>query len=79
MSRDAPHRAFFVRSQRNLLRLETMITLDHPVGQGVARSQNDTGPYRLVAEAFDTTHNIILLYPMKALNRVSIILPGGGT
>ena len=35
-------------------------------------------PHECVAEAFDTTHNgIILLYPTKALGNPTIILPSG--
>jgi len=33
--------------------------------------------HECLAEAFDTTHNIlILLYPIEALGRATIILPG---
>jgi hypothetical protein len=35
-------------------------------------------PHECVAEAFDTRHNIIiLLYPVKALGKLTIILPPG--
>jgi hypothetical protein len=35
-------------------------------------------PHECVAEAFDTTRNVIvLLYPVKALGKPTIILPPG--
>ncbi|MGY4482440.1 hypothetical protein ACVWWR_001631 [Bradyrhizobium sp. LM3.2] len=69
---------------------DTVITPDHslgrilPVGRRMTRpttlsltDRNGTS-YECVAEAFDTTHNvIILLYPMNALGKPTIILPPG--
>lgn len=69
---------------------ETVITTDHclgrilPIGRKMTRpttvSMTDRNgvPHECVAEAFDTTHNIIiLLYPVKALGKPTIILPSG--
>jgi hypothetical protein len=69
---------------------DTVITPDHclgrilPIGRKMTRpttlSLRDRNgiPHECVAEAFDTTHNvIILLYPVKALGRPTIILPPG--
>ena len=67
---------------------DTVITPDHslgrilPIGRKMTRpttlsltDRNGT-PHECVAEAFDTTHNvIILLYPIKALGKPTIILP----
>jgi hypothetical protein len=69
---------------------DTVITPDHclgrilPIGRKMTRpttlsmtDRNGT-PHECVAEAFDTTHNvIILLYPVKALATATIILPPG--
>jgi hypothetical protein len=69
---------------------DTVITPDHylgrilPIGRKMTRpttlslkDRNGT-PHECVAEAFDTTHNvIILMYPTKALGRTTIILPPG--
>jgi hypothetical protein len=69
---------------------DTVITPDHslgrilPVGRKMTRpttlsmtDRNGTA-HECVAEAFDTTHNvIILLYPVKALGKPTIILPPG--
>jgi hypothetical protein len=69
---------------------DTVITPDHflgrilPIGRKMTRptalsltDRNGT-PHECVAEAFDTTHNvIILLYPVKALCKPTIILPLG--
>jgi hypothetical protein len=67
---------------------DTVITPDHPLGRVVpigrkmsrptAFSQADLNgvPHECVAEAFDTTRNIvILLYPKQALTRTTIIMP----
>lgn len=67
---------------------DTMITLDHalgpvlPIGRKMIRpmslsiaDRNGTR-HECIAEAFDTTHNvIILLYPVRALTRATIIMP----
>jgi len=67
---------------------EAVITPDHPLGPVLPIGRKMT-PQTLVllkdrngdsheclAEAFDTTHNIIILiYPVKALNKFSIIIP----
>ena len=69
---------------------DIIITPDHhlgrilPVGRKMTRpttlsltDRNGTS-HECVAEAFDTTHNvIILLYPVKALGKPTIILPLG--
>jgi len=69
---------------------DTLITLDHflgpvlPIGRKITRpvslsltDRNGT-PHECVAEAFDTTHNIIiLLYPIQALGK-PIIIPRVG-
>jgi hypothetical protein len=55
-----------------------------PIGRKMTRpttlsltDRNGT-PHECVAEAFDTTYNvIILLYPVKALGNPTIILPAG--
>jgi hypothetical protein len=55
-----------------------------PIGRKMTRpttlsvtDRNGT-THECVAEAFDTTHNvIILLYPVKALGKPTIILPPG--
>ncbi|MGY3147736.1 hypothetical protein ACVWYQ_004735 [Bradyrhizobium sp. USDA 3397] len=71
--------------------MDTAITPDHhlgrilPIGRRMTRpttlsiiDRNGT-PHECVAEAFDTRHNvIILLYPVKALTKTTIILPPGG-
>jgi hypothetical protein len=69
---------------------DTVITPDHclgrilPVGRKMTRpttlsmTDRNGAPHECVAEAFDTTHNvIILLYPVKALGKPTIILPPG--
>jgi hypothetical protein len=68
---------------------DTYITLDHALGPVLPIGRKMIRPRRLaltdrngdrhecLAEAFDTTHNIlILLYPIEALGRATIILPG---
>ena len=67
---------------------DTLITVDHflgsvlPIGRKMTRpvslSIRDRNgmPHECLAEAFDTTHNIlILLYPIKSLGKTTIILP----
>lgn len=67
---------------------DTVITPDHRLGRILPVGRKMTRPTTLsmadrngtlhecVAEAFDTTHNvIILLYPVKALGKSTIILP----
>ena len=67
---------------------DTYITLDNalgpvpPIGRKMTRprtlslTDRNGVPHECVAEAFDTTHNIlILLYPVKALGKPTIILP----
>jgi hypothetical protein len=69
---------------------ETVITPGHflgrviPVGRKMTRpttlslTDRNGVPHECVAEAFDTTHNvIILLYPTTALGKPIIILPSG--
>jgi hypothetical protein len=71
-------------------RKETYITLDHPLGpvlpigrkmsrpRTLSLTDRNGVPHECVAEAFDTTHNIIiLLYPVKTLGKRTIILPPG--
>jgi IrrE N-terminal-like domain len=66
----------------------TVITLDHPLGPVLPLGRKMTRPTPLVmrdrngdqheclAEAFDTTYNVlILLYPVKALTASTIIMP----
>jgi hypothetical protein len=55
-----------------------------PVGRKMTRPTTlsitdiDGTRHECIAEAFDTTHNvIILLYPIKALDKTTIILPPG--
>lgn len=68
----------------------TAITLDHPLGPILPIGRKMTRPTTLsitdkngvshecVAEAFDTTYNVlILLYPVKALVKSVFILPAG--
>ncbi len=68
--------------------VESIITLDHTLGPVLPLNRKMTRPYSLsltdlngtahecVAEAFDTTHNVlILLFPIKALTGTTIILP----
>ena len=70
--------------------IDACITLDHALGPVLPIGRKMTRPRTLsltdrngvahecVAEAFDTTHNvIILLYPVSALGKPTIILPGG--
>ena len=70
--------------------VDTHITLDHVLGPVLPIGRKMTSPRTLsltdrngdshecVAEAFDTTHNvIILLYPVSALGKSTVILPGG--
>lgn len=67
---------------------ETVVAMDHPLGQVLPIGRRMTRPTTLslhdrngvmhecVAEAFDTTYNVlILLYPIKALTSTTIILP----
>ncbi|WP_244484550.1 hypothetical protein [Mesorhizobium sp. Root552] len=67
---------------------DTHITLDHALGpvlpigrkmtspRTLSLTDRNGTPHECVAEAFDTTHNvIILLYPVKALGKPTIILP----
>jgi hypothetical protein len=69
---------------------DTLITLSHalgsvlPVGRKMTRPRSlsikdrNGAPHECLAEAFDTTHNvIILLYPVQALGKQTIILPTG--
>jgi hypothetical protein len=69
---------------------DTLITLSHPLGPVLPVGRKMTRPRTLsqkdrngvshecLAEAFDTTHNvIILLYPVQALGKPTIILPPG--
>jgi hypothetical protein len=43
---------------------------------GLSQTDRDGTPYECVAEAFDTKHNIIiLLYPVQALTKTTIIMP----
>ncbi len=68
--------------------LDTLITIDHPLGPVLPFGRKMTGPtmlslkdrnglaYECVAEAFNTTYNVlILLYPVRALTTSRIILP----
>ncbi len=70
--------------------IDTVITLDHPLGRLLPIGRRMTRPTTLsikdrngvahecVAEAFDTTFNVvILLYPVKALTASTVILPAG--
>jgi hypothetical protein len=70
--------------------IDTCITLDHALGPVLPIGRKMTSPRTLsltdrngvahecVAEAFDTTYNvIILLYPISALGKPTIIVPGG--
>ncbi|MGD0185749.1 MAG: hypothetical protein ABSC25_10940 [Roseiarcus sp.] len=67
---------------------DTVITPDHPLGCVVPIGRKMSRPTTVVltdrnglrheclAEAFDTTHNvIILLYPVQALTRTTIVVP----
>jgi Zn-dependent peptidase ImmA (M78 family) len=67
---------------------DTYITLDHPLGPVLPIGRKMSRPTHVVvtdrngnnheclAEAFDTTHNVIILvYPTKALTTTSIIMP----
>jgi hypothetical protein len=69
---------------------DTVITPDHPLGSVLPIGRKMTRPMSLsmkdldgtdhecVAEAFDTSHNVlILLYPVRALTTATIILPAG--
>jgi hypothetical protein len=69
---------------------DPMITLSHPLGPVLPVGRKMTRPRTLsikdrngvphecLAEAFDTTHNVIvLLYPVQALGKQTIILPPG--
>jgi Zn-dependent peptidase ImmA (M78 family) len=66
------------------------ITLDHPLGRLLPLHRKMTRPcsfsvadlngtnHECVGEAFDTTYNVlILIYPVQALTRTTIILPHG--
>jgi Zn-dependent peptidase ImmA (M78 family) len=70
--------------------VDTVITLDHKLGQVMPIGRKMTRPrpvtmidrngdaHECLAEAFDTTWNVlILLYPLKALTRTTIIVPPG--
>ncbi len=67
---------------------ETLITLDHRLGPLLPIHRKMTRPQSLpltdlngddhecIGEAFDTTHNVlILLYPVKALSATTILMP----
>jgi hypothetical protein len=67
-----------------------LITLSHPLGpvlpigrkmtrpRTLSMKDRNGTPHECLAEAFDTTHNvIILLYPVQALGKQTIILPPG--
>ena len=67
---------------------DTVITLDHPLGPVLPIGRKMTRPmslsmtdlnynqYEYVAEAFDTTWNVlILLYPVRVLTSTAILLP----
>jgi hypothetical protein len=69
---------------------DTLINLDHPLGPllpvgrrmsrptTVSMQDRNGTAHECVAEAFDTTHNvIILLYPVRALTKTTIIVPAG--
>jgi hypothetical protein len=69
---------------------DTLITLGHalgpvlPVGRKMTRPRalsikdRNGAPHECLAEAFDTTHNVIIrLYPVPALGKQTIILPPG--
>ena len=69
---------------------DTVITLDHllgpvlPIGRKMTRPMSlsitdlNGNQHECVAEAFDTTRNVlILLYPVRALTSTTIILPTG--
>jgi len=69
---------------------DLVITVDHPLGRLLPIGRRMTRPTTLsmtdrdgtlhecVAEAFDTTHNvIILLFPVRALTKMSIVVPAG--
>lgn len=69
---------------------DLVITLDHPLGRLLPIKRRMTRPTTLsmkdrdgtahecVAEAFDTTHNvIILLFPVRALTKTIIVVPAG--
>ncbi len=71
---------------------DTAINLDHPLGPVLPIGRRMTRPYSLslrdlngdahecVAEAFDTTWNVlILLYPVKALTRSTLVFTVAGT
>jgi hypothetical protein len=70
---------------------DTVITLDHvlgpilPIGRKMTKARTLSLPDRngdeheCVAEAFDSTLNIIiLLYPVRALSATTVIMPGYG-
>ena len=69
---------------------DIIITPDHWLGDVLPLGRKMSGPtsvviadragvaHECIGEAFDTTHNvIILLYPVKALTKATIILPSG--
>lgn len=69
---------------------DLVVTLDHPLGRLLPIKRRMTRPTSLsmtdrngtahecVAEAFDTTHNvIILLFPVRALTKTMIVVPQG--
>jgi hypothetical protein len=68
---------------------DSIITLDHPLGRilpinrkmsrptSLAMTDRNGQRFECIAEAFDTTYNVlILLYPTKALESTIIIFPG---
>ena len=70
--------------------VDMAITLDHPLGKVLPIRRKMTRPvtvpmidrngarHECLAEAFDTTYNVlILLYPVRALTAATIILPAG--
>jgi Zn-dependent peptidase ImmA (M78 family) len=69
---------------------DLVITVDHPLGRLLPIGRRMTRPTTLsmtdrngtahecVAEAFDTTHNvIILLFPVRSLTKTMIVVPAG--
>jgi hypothetical protein len=69
---------------------DAFITLDHPLGPVLPIGRKMTRPFQLavedrngvtqecVAEAFDTTFNILMLiYPVRAMTASTIIMPSG--
>ena len=67
---------------------DTVITLDHPIGQVLPLGRKMKGPtpslikdrngdpHECLLEAFDTTYNVlILIYPVKFLTATTVIMP----